>query len=141
MKLLHLLLLILAFSLLRSEAYESPDPPDYKVIFELADLVVLAQVEKVLLPRKLSRPTEVILKVRRSLKGDVKAGDLIRVFHDSGEAISGFKNGMTVTASAFRCPAFPRFLPGEDVKLYARWDVKKKSYIVPGHTWKVKQED
>jgi len=131
--------LLLAMALLpaTARAFESPDPPDYKAIFQHADLVVQANVIDVVLSSRLSRPTKVTLKVNAVLKGDVEKGETIRIFHESGEAVTRPLLGRSSTIHAFRCPAFPQFYPGESVRLYAKWDGKKKRLIVPGHRWKV----
>lgn len=130
-------LLALVAGLTSLGAYEGHEPPDDAARFESADLVIQAVVRKVVLPEKLSQPTEVVLEIQRSLKGASKPGDFVQVHHDSGEAAARTEGGMTVAEHAFRCPAFPKFTPGEFVTLYARWDGATQRYFVPDGRWKV----
>jgi hypothetical protein len=120
---------VLSFALAAiARAWESPNPPDYRQIYKNADLVVLGQPEKIILPHRASQPTKVIFRVEVVQKGKIDT-ETIELFHESGET----KRGERI----FRCPAFPRFQEGERAKVYAKWNEEKRRFEVPAYTWKV----
>lgn len=136
---LHLLLVLLVIPLAASHAYDHPGPTDYPALHRASDLVVEAEVIDVTPPARITSPTKVTLRVRQVLKGERKKESLLTIYHDSSR--SEPRRFLFFPAprgvSRFRCPPLPRLEPGESVRLYLRWDAKKKHFILPGARCKV----